>query len=73
MKPKLKWTDRPKEKSFLKLRYDLIQHGFDRKLFRIRDLKLFQNGVEIKDRDAFETVAANLRTMSITTEEKQTD
>ena len=73
VKLKLMWSDRQKEKSLLKLRYDLIQHGFDRKLFRIRDLKLFYYGVEIKDRDAFETIAANLRTISITTEEKQTD
>ena len=73
MKPKLKWSDRQKEKSLLKLRYALIQHGFDRKLFRKRDLKLFYYGVEIKNRDAFETIAAYLRTISITTEEKQTD
>ena len=73
VKPKLKWSDRQKGKSLLKLRYDLIQHGFDRKLYRNRDLKLFYYGVEIKDRDAFETIAACLRTISITTEEKQTD
>ena len=67
VKPKLKWSDRQKEKSSLKLRYTLIQHGFDRKLFRIRELKLFYYGVEIKDRDAFETIATNLRTISIAT------
>ena len=73
VKPKLTWSDRLIERSLLKLRYDLIQHGFDRKLFRIRDLKPFYYGIEIKDRDAYETIAANPRTISITTEEKHTD
>ena len=73
VKPELNWSDRQKLKTLLKLRYDLIQHGFDRKLFRIRDLKLSIYEVEIKDRDAFETIAANLRRISITNEEMQTD
>ena len=71
VKPKLKWHDRQKEKLLLKLRYDLIQKGFDRKYFRIRDLKLFYAGNEINDKQPFDTIADFLGTIDTTNGENK--
>ena len=66
VKPKLKWADRQKEKSLLKLRYDLIQEGFEKKYFRIRDLKLFYNGSEIDDACSFDIIRSQLQSVNVT-------
>ena len=47
VRPKLCWKDRIKEKDLLSKRYELIQLGLNRDSLRIRDLKLFHNGVHI--------------------------
>ena len=71
VKPKLKWSDRQKEKSLLKLRYDLIQSGFDRKFFRIRDLKLFYSGTEINDNEPFDSISGFLGTIDTNNDENK--
>ena len=70
VKPKLKWADRQKEKSLLKLRYDLIQEGFEKKYFRIRDLKLFFNGSEIDDACSFDIIRSQLQSVNVTDSSK---
>ena len=46
-KPKLCCKDRLIEKDLLHKRFELIQLGIDRDLLRLRDLKLFHNGMQI--------------------------
>ena len=46
-KPKLCWKDRLIEKDLLHNRFELIQLVIDRDLLRLRDLKLFHNGMQI--------------------------
>ena len=66
VKPKLKWAERQREKSLLKLRYDLIQEGFDRRFFRIRDLKLFFNGDQIDYFCSFADIRSHLESIKLT-------
>ena len=46
-KPKLCWKDRLIEKDLHHKQFELIQLGIDRDLLRLRDLKLFHNGIQI--------------------------
>lgn len=61
VKRKLCWKERLKEKELLRLRYDLSQEGFDRKLFRIRDLKLFYNGKRLNESDDITLIVNQLK------------
>ena len=65
VKPKLEWADRQRKKSLLKLRYDLIQEGFDEKFLRIRDLKLFK-GDQIDDTCCFANIRSHLESIKLT-------
>ena len=65
VKPKLVWADRQRKKSLLKLRYDLIQEGFDEKFLRIRDLKLFK-GDQIDDTCSFANIRSHLESIKLT-------
>ena len=58
-----------RKKSLLKLRYDLIRAGFDRKFFRIRDLKLFYYGNEINDKEPFDSISNFLGTIDTNNDE----
>ena len=66
VKPKLKWKERLKEKRLLKLRYELCQNGFDKTLFRLRDLNLFFNGTRIDETSNFEDISKHLKQISAT-------
>ena len=43
VKPKLLWKDRLIVKALISVRYELTQIGFQKHIFRIRDLKLYCN------------------------------
>ena len=64
VKPKLLWRERILEKSLLNLRYHLIQNGFDKQLFRIRDLKLFYNAQKIDSSKPIQEIINFLSTLS---------
>ena len=66
VKPKLKWKERLKEKGLLKLRYELCQNGFDKSLFRLRDLNLFFDGTRIDETSTFEDISKHLKQISAT-------
>ena len=61
VKQMLCWKDRLKEKEPLDARYELVDRGTDRTLFRIRDVNLFYRGspVDISDLHKFmQTITA---------------
>ena len=64
VKPKLLWRDRLLEKSLLAYRYNLIQNGFKKQLFRIRDLKLFYNVHEIDTSNDIQATIGQLSNLS---------
>ena len=66
VKPKLKWKERLKEEGLLKLRYELFQNGFDKSLFRLRDLNLFFNGTRIDETSTLEDISKHLKQISAT-------
>ena len=47
VKPKLCWKNRQNEKSLLGLRYNLVQQGFDKQIFRITNLTLVYYAVTV--------------------------
>lgn len=60
VKPKLCWRDRTIEKALLTLRYNLVNHGYRKDFFRIRDLNLFYNGNKINLDDDINSIITQL-------------
>ena len=66
MEKKLRWKESPKEKRLLKQRYDVIQDGLDRSLFRSCDLKLFYNAKRINENEEYIVLLDQLQNGTIT-------
>ena len=64
VKPKMLWRERILEKSLLNLRYHLIQNGFYKQLFRIREIKLFYSEQKIDSSKPIQEFINFLSTLS---------
>ena len=61
VKPKYLWRERLVEKSLLQIRYNLCLQMFEKSKFRIRNLKLFYDGVAIDHSQKLEDIVASLQ------------